>query len=319
MCRGVIRAVAALGVVVSMMVIEVGAASPASAEDPPRGGGGELGGNDQYADGGLLDDGSGAEVVAMDGRDLGDPTVPRPGGGDVTCRWHELHGETDSAGPPLDWSLLTDPPPDWVGRQVSVMRICSDGGTYEAADIVTFTLPVSGPPVVNPRDLAVMARNRLPFPLPDIAFSPPLDDPNDFLLVQLETWIWATNWVEVSRTASAGGVVATVTARPVRMTWDFTPRRSDPGTEGGCAGPGTPYDPSKRPEDQSTACSITFRHSSAGEPGDAYEAHLTVIYEVSWASNVGAGGSLGTVPRTTVLPVRVGEQQALNESGGTSQ
>ncbi len=293
-------------------------ATPAWAE-PGGGGGGELGGDDQYADGELLDDGSGAEVVAGDGEDLGDPTTPREGGGNVTCRWHELHGETDSAGPPLDWSLLTDPPPDWVGRQVSVLRICGDGGTYEVAEVVTFTLPVSGPPVVNPRDLAVMARNRLPFPLPDVAFSPPLDGSEDFLLVQLETWIWATNWSEVSRTASAGGVVATVTARPVRMTWDFTPRRSDPSTEGGCTGPGTSYDPSKRPEEQSTACSITFRHSSAAEPGAVYEGHVTVIYEVTWTSNLGAGGSLGTVPRTTVLPVRVGEQQALNESGGTQQ
>jgi len=291
-------------------------ASPASADH--TGGGGEASRDDQRAGGELLDDGSGAEVIAEDGEDLGDPTVARSGGGSVTCRWHELHGETDSAGPPLDWSLLTNPPPDWVGQQVSVIRICSDGVSYESADIVTFTLPVSGPPA-NPRDLALMARNRLPFPLPDVAFSPPLEDPDDFLLVRLETWIWATNWAEVSRTAEVGGVVATVTARPVRMTWDFTPRRPDPDTEGGCAGPGTPYDPSKRPEEQSTACSVTFRHSSAGEPGAAYEGHITVIYEVSWTSNVGAGGSLGTVPRTTVMPVRVGEQQALNESGGTEQ
>jgi hypothetical protein len=293
--------------------------APAWAQAGGGGGGGELGGDDQYADGDLLDDGSGAEVVAGDGDELGDPTVPRSGGGDVTCRWHELHGESDTAGPPLDWSLLTDPPPEWVGQQVSVLRICSDGGTYDVAEVVTFTLPVTGPPVVNPRDLAVMARNQLPFPLPDVAFSPPLDDPDDFLLVRLETWMWATNWGSVSRTAAAGGVVATVTAQPVRMTWDFTPQRSDPETEGGCAGPGTRYDPSRRPEEQSTNCSITFLHSSAAEPGAAYEGHLTVVYEVTWTSNLGVGGSLGTVPRTSVVPVRVGEQQALNESGGTEQ
>jgi hypothetical protein len=305
-----------LAVVAGLVTLCLPLASPASADH--TGGGGEASRDDQRAGGEILDDGSGAEVVAEDGEDLGDPTVPRSGGGNVTCRWHELHGEEDAAGPPLDWSLLTNPPPDWVGQQVSVIRICSDGVSYESADIVTFTLPVSGPPA-NPRDLALMARNRLPFPLPDVAFSPPLDDPEDFLLVQLESWIWATNWADVSRTAEAGGVVATVTARPVRMTWDFTPRRSDPTTEGGCAGPGTQYDASKRPEEQSTACSITFRHSSAGEPGAAYEGHITVIYEVSWTSNLGVGGSLGTVPRTTVMPVRVGEQQALNESGGTQQ
>lgn len=303
---------------VAVALLAAPLAGPAAAKQI-GGGGGESTRDDQHASGELLDDGSGAEVVAKDGEDLGDPTVPRVGGGNVTCRWHELHGEEDAAGRPLDWSLLTNPPADWVGRQVSVIRICSDGVNYESADIVTFTLPVSGPPVVNPRDLALMARNRLPFPLPDVAFSPPLEDADDFLLVQLDSWIWATNWAAVSRSAEAGGVVATVTARPVRMVWDFTPRRSDPDTEGGCAGPGTPYDPSKRPEEQSTDCSITFRHSSAGEPGDAYEGRITVVYEVSWTSNLGVGGSLGTVPRTSVIPVRVGEQQALNESGGTQQ
>ena len=292
------------------------ASPPASADE--SGGGGELTGDDQYADGEILDDGSGAEVVAEDGADLGDRTAPRRGGGNVTCRWHELHGEEEAAGPPLDWSLLTNPPAEWDGRDVSVMRICTDGGGYSVADIVTFTLPVSAPPA-DPRDLALMARERLPFPLPDVAFSPPLEDPDDFLLVQLPAWIWVRNWAEVTRTATAGVVTATVTARPVRQVWDFRPRVADRETEGGCGGPGTPYSPSNRPEAQSTECRFTFRHSSAGEPGAAYEAHLTVIYEVSWTSNVGAGGSLGTVPRTSVVPVRVGEQQALNESGGTQQ
>jgi len=284
-------------------------APPAFADH--TGGGGEASRDDQRAGGELLDDGSGAEVVAEDGGDLGDPTAPRRGGGDVVCRYFD-----EGSGDPVDLRAL---PPETYGLQVQIARICDDvvTGDYVVSDVIIVVPPVGAP--TDPRDLAVMARSRLPFPLPDVAFSPPLEDPDDFLLVQLESWIWATNWAEVSRTASAGGVVATVTARPVRMTWDFTPRRSDPDTEGGCAGPGTPYDPSKRPEDQSTACSITFRHSSAGEPGAAYEGHLTVIYEVSWTSNLGAGGSLGTVPRTSVVPVRVGEQQALNESGGTQQ
>lgn len=303
-----IRAIAALALLVSMGV----AAAPASAQDgPPHGGGGELGGNDQYAEGGLLDDGSGAEVVAIDGRELGDPTESRRGGGNVVCRFYD-----DATGEPVNpWVL----PPELNGLTVMILRDCEDAdtGEYVSIDLIFIVPPLAQQ--TDPRDLALMARRQLPFPLPDVAFSPPLEDPDDFLLVQLDSWIWATNWAEVSRTASAGGVVATVTARPVRMTWDFTPRRSDPDTEGGCAGPGTAYDPSKRPEEQSTDCSITFRHSSAGEPGAAYEGHITVLYEVSWTSNVGAGGSLGTVPRTTVLPVRVGEQQALNESGGTNQ
>jgi len=311
MCRGVIRALAALALVVSTVVTGLGVAAPASAEDPPHGGGGELGGNDQYAEGSLLDDGSGAEVEVMDGRDLGDATTSRRGGGNVVCRFYD-----DATGEPVNpWDL----PPELNGLSVMILRDCEDAdtGEYVSIDLIFIVPPLAAQ--TDPRELALMARQRLPFPLPDVAFSPPLENPDDFLLVQLPTWIWVANWAEVSRTASAGGVTATVTARPVRQVWDFRPRVADRDTEGGCDGPGTPYDSSKRPEEQSTECSFTFRHSSAGEPGAAYEAHLTVIYEVSWTSNVGAGGSLGTVARTSVVPVRVGEQQALNESGGTQQ
>lgn len=276
-----------------------------------QGGGGGESGSDRSATGEILGDGSGAEAVAQDGGDLGDETQARRGGGNVVCHYYD-----DASGDPVNpWDL----PANLNGLHVMILRDCVDAVTGEYVSIEDIIIVPPLVPEADARDLAVMARERLPFPLPDVAFSPPLDSPDDFLLVQLPTWIWATNWTEASRTATAGGVVATVTARPVRMVWDFTPNRSDPETEGGCDGPGTPYDASRRPEDQSTECSITFRHSSAGEPGAAYEAHLTVIYEVSWTSNVGGGGSLGTVPRTTVMPVRVGEQQALNESGGTQQ
>lgn len=279
------------------------------------GSGDSIGGGDQSAGGAIL--GDGADVFAEDGEDLGDPTNPRPGGGNVVCRYyHDLVGQVDLSQP--EPPLLAEM--QAAGEAVLYVRICEDAVTGELVswtEDIALDLPAVDP--IDPRQLALMARNRLPFVLPDVAFSPPLDSADDFLLVQLPTWIWVENWSEESRSATAGGVVATVTARPVRQEWDFRPRVADPETEGGCDGPGTQYDPSKPADAQSTECSFTFRHSSAGEPGAAYEAHLTVIYEVSWTSNVGAGGSLGTVPRTSVMPVRVGEQQALNESGGTEQ
>jgi hypothetical protein len=233
-----------------------------------------------------------------------------------------MSSETDAPAGALDWNLLINPPPEMVGQQVSVLKVCDDGSAYGVSEIVTFTLPLAGPPSVDPRELALMARGRLPFPLPVVSFSPPLDSPDDFLLVQFPTWIRIENWSTESRSASAGAVTATVTARPIRQVWDFDPRTSNSEFEGGCAAQGASYDPSRPPEVQSTPCSFTFRHSSAGQPHpfpDAYEAHLSVVYEITWTSNIGAGGSLGTVIRTTVMPVRVGEQQALNESGGTDQ
>jgi hypothetical protein len=308
------RVTAVIALAVVLVVLFAASEGPAAAS--PRDGGDGAGSSDRQAGGAIL--GDGAEVYAQDGTDLGEPTSARAGGGDVVCRYYNdlVHGPIDISQP--------EPPPladlHAKGEPVFYTRICEDSKNGELVtwlDGISLELPAVDP--IDPRDLAWMARSRLPLPLPDFAFSPPLRSPDDFLLVQLPTWIWVENWANESRTASAGGVTATVTARPVRQVWDFTPNRSDPETEGGCPGPGTPYDSSKPPDGQSTQCKFTFRQSSAGEPGAAYEGHLTVIYEVSWTSNIGAGGSLGTVARTSVVPVRVGEQQALNESGGTQQ
>src|SRR4051812_44469046 len=263
---GVIRGLGTVALALMTLTSAMTTSAEATAGDPPRGGGGELGGNDQYAHGELLGDGSGAEVVVNDGRDLGEETDGRQGGGNVVCHFYE-----DATGTPVDpWNL----PAALNGKTAMILRDCEDADTGEYVDVglMTFVVPLARQ--TDPHELAAMARERLPFPLPHMAFSPPLKSPDDFLLVHLPTWIWVENWAEVSRTASAGGVVATVTARPVRQVWDFTPRRSDPETEGGCAGPGTRYDPAKRPEEQSTECSFTFGHSSAGERGAAYEGHL---------------------------------------------
>ena len=298
---------------ISAALAIAGALSPGVAV-AESGGSDSDGGSDQSAGGSILDDG--AEAFAEDGSDLGGQTIARGGGGDVVCRYfNELVGPVDLSQP--------EPPvlADLQAQGITVLytRICDDTTT---GDLVSWSeveldLPATDP--VDPRQLALMARSRLPFTLPDVHFSPPLRSAEDFLLVQLPTWIWVEDWSSTSRTATAGGVTATVTTTPVRQEWDFTPGRHDPDTEGGCGGPGARYDPSRQPEDQSTECSITFRHSSAAEPGAAYEGHLSVVYEVTWTSNIGVGGALGEVRRTTVVPVPVGEQQALNESGGTDQ
>jgi hypothetical protein len=299
---------AALLVLVAATIAETPFVHAAEQQPPLSGGGGEATGDDQYARGELLDDGSGAEAVAGDRR-VADDSHRRRGGGNVVCSYFD-----EGTGEPVNPSQLPASPD---GEPIQLVRQCDDATTGEYVSIDVIAVRPGGRP--DPADLAVMARSRLPFDAGDVSFSPPLDSPDDFLLVQLETWIWRNDWRTISRTASAGGVVTTVTATPVRQEWDFTPDRSDPDTEGGCPGPGTKYDPSKPPDAQSTECSITFRHSSAGEPDGVYEGHLTVIYAVTWGSNIGVGGSLGEVPQTTVIPVRVGEQQALNESGGTQQ
>lgn len=300
--------VAAL-VAASMLLANAG---PVSAQS--SGGGDTDGGSDQSAGGSILGGGDELESYAGDGASS-DPTRATRGGGNVVCRYY-----TDSHVGPVD---ITQPEtPEMLavradGLAVLFVRICEDSVTGDVIswqEGIALELPAVDP--IDPQQLALMARSRLPFPLPEVAFSPPLVDQGDFLLVNLETWLWVENWQPFSASATAGGVVVTATATPVRQAWDFAPGRPAPELEGGCDGPGTRYDTARPAEGQSTDCGFTFVHSSAGQPGDAYEGRLSVVWEVTWTSNIGAGGDLGEVTRTTVQDVRVGEQQALNESGG---
>jgi hypothetical protein len=263
--------------------------------------GGESG-VDQQAGGELLDDGT-AEAYVQAGKDLGPTSRPRFGGGNITCRWYGMDAESETPNGPVDWAFLRNPPAHLFGREVAVLRVCDDGtGPYAEAEVVTLRLPTGQPPPVDPRRLAVMARSRLPVPLPEAR-----TNPADEQTVNLETWMWVENWEEQSRSASAGGVTATVVAKPVEQRWSF----GVPGETKVCRGPGKPYDFGLEPWQQSTTCGYTFRHSSAGQPGLVFQVKASVVWHLTWSSNTGAGGDLGTVTRTTTVPMAVAEHQAL--------
>lgn len=258
------------------------------------GGHGESGG-DQQATGELLGDDS-AEVVARDGGDLGDVSQARRGGGNVICRYYD-----DVTGDPVNpWDL----PPDLNGLNVGIVRDCVDGdtGEYVSIDIITVVPPLV--PQADPGELAVMARSRLPLPLPEARLNPDGEQ-----TVNVASWLWVDNWETQSRSATAGGVTSTVIATPVEQRWTF----GSPSERKVCSDAGRPYDMSRQPSEQSTNCSYTFRHSSAGQPGDAYRVTVTLVWHVTWTSNIGASGDLGFVSRSSTIPTRVAEHQALND------
>jgi hypothetical protein len=269
--------------------------TPAYAEEPLPSGGAF--GGDQQATGSLLDDGT-AEAVARDGSDLGDSGRPRAGGGNVVCRYYD-----EGSGEPVNpWSL----PEELNGEQVQIIRDCSDAdtGEYVSFDVIIVTPPLG--PNADADDLARMARTRLPLPLPDAHMSPDGDQ-----TVNVETWMWVDNWETQTRSATAGNVTSVVVATPVEQRWTF----GSPGEKKICTDAGTPYDLSRPPSEQSTTCSYTFRHSSAGQPDDAYRVTVTLVWHVTWTSNIGESGDLGFVSRTSTIPTRVAEHQALNQPG----
>ena len=145
------------------------------------------------------------------------------------------------------------------------------------------------------------ARRRLDPPLPLPALNPPTAQ-----LVGVATWLWVDGpWSPVSATAAVGAVTATVTAAPVEVVWD-----TGDGTTTTCDA-GTPYDPTRPPAGQHSGCTHVFTRTSAGRPGGSYAVTATVTYEVTWSATTGGSGALGTLTRSTTIPVRVTEAQAL--------
>jgi hypothetical protein len=135
----------------------------------------------------------------------------------------------------------------------------------------------------------------------------------------LPTFFFVENWGDVSGQATAGPVTATVTATPVRQTWEIRDTFRG-GTETvSCEGPGAAFDPSRPLEDQlPPACGWTPWHSSAGQRqhggvrGEAcFPTTVTLAWDVSWGSNIGAGGTLGEGASSTELCLVVAELQAV--------
>ena len=145
------------------------------------------------------------------------------------------------------------------------------------------------------------ARRRLDVPLPSPGLNPPGDQ-----LVGVATWLWLDGtWQATSATASIGTVSSTVTATPTEAVWDL-----GDGTSITC-GAGHPYDVGRAPEEQSSDCTHVYSSSSRLQPDGTFLVSVTVSYAVSWGASTGAGGDLETISRTTTVPVRVTEAQAL--------
>lgn len=159
---------------------------------------------------------------------------------------------------------------------------------------------------VDPALLREEAIDRLRLPIPTVAMNPTGEQ-----VVHVETWLWIDDaiWRTHSRSVSAGGITTTVTAAPRRVLWDL-----GNGDTTVCDGPGAAYDPSRPAEGQTTDCSYTYAHTSAGQPDDAYQVSATVEWEVSWSvTGASGGGPLPALFTSTPVSVRVAEMQALNQ------
>lgn len=135
-------------------------------------------------------------------------------------------------------------------------------------------------------------------PAPQLGTSPPAGDH----LVDIEAWFWVVNPSgTITESATAGGVTVEVTAQPRSLV-------VDPGDDSGdftCPGAPPAYDPALPADAQSSDC--TYTYSQAGD----YTATATLIYDVSFTSNIGVDGDLGTIEPSSTLALTVNEAQAI--------
>lgn len=178
------------------------------------------------------------------------------------------------------------------------------GGTLPGVLFILVST-ATGTPQVTPQQLMIQAYDELRVPSLSLATAPPRGSDG---LVGLPEWFWvqAAAWRPRSVTVSAGPVWATVTATPVGLTFEPGVGLS-PVT---CQGPGTAYDPARPAASQHTGCSYTYIQPSAGLPGNAYQASVSITWRVDWVGSGGAGGVLApavSVPIPFSIPVAQGE------------
>jgi hypothetical protein len=168
-----------------------------------------------------------------------------------------------------------------------------------------FLIPEGG--LVDVEALALQARASIGISGPVIRTSP---EAGGRLYVRVPTWLWVDGgwWHSYSATASAGRVTATVSAQPVSASWAF----GDGGSVA-CSGPGVAWRAGL--SEDATDCSHTFTTSSAGQPDGRFSLSATVTLEITWTSNIGSGGTLSPISRSSSQAVEVGEIQAIGSGG----
>lgn len=146
------------------------------------------------------------------------------------------------------------------------------------------------PPVITPAGLAQEAVKTIVFPKPSGERSPSparLYQGFPFTYVNLWTFFWTSRstWKTLTATASAAGLSATVTAKPVEL--DFDPGDGSPGVS--CPGPGRPWVPSDgngAPTDG--ACAYQYARATPGP----ITSTQTIVWKITWK---GTGGSSGEI------------------------
>ncbi|GAA2234257.1 hypothetical protein GCM10010413_36890 [Promicromonospora sukumoe] len=198
--------------------------------------------------------------------------------------------------------------PEWEGHEQG------DGAIYECriptgglqGAVWLATPPDAADAGPTPGEVAQIAVERMNLRAVEIGMSPDPDGPG---VVALPTWLWVHDPGEqtfgpITRTASAGSVTVSATARVERIVWDM-----GDGTQVVCTGPGTPYE-FRFARQASPDCGHIYTRESGYRPGQEYTVTATSEWVVDW-EGAGQSGSLDVDDLSRSVQVSVGEAQVL--------
>jgi hypothetical protein len=164
------------------------------------------------------------------------------------------------------------------------------------------------PPLVDPQELARVARDVMVIPVPQTDRNPKIQAAGAPTLVGLPTWFWVTDPESVGGvdgdrdiTATLGNVFATVYAKTGGLTL-----RSPAG--------GTSCVPTKAlveysgSASEANACTVEFTRASVGYP-DGYPVAASTTWNARWVGSGNTAGPLADLARDFTADVPVAEVQ----------
>jgi len=166
------------------------------------------------------------------------------------------------------------------------------------------------PPLVDPAELARVARDVMVIPVPETDRNPKIQAPGAPTLVGLPTWFWVVDPDAVGGgdgkrdiTATLGDVFATVTAKVGGLSL-----KSPAG--------GTNCDPAKAlvkytgSASEANACTVEFARASVAYP-KGYRVAASTAWAATWVGSGNTGGDLEGLARDFVTNVPVAEVQTI--------